>query len=365
MCALKSDDGVSTKPFDIVELDAKGLGELENCMKYVQITPDGELLVHLTSLKRRCSDEVVEKLVKMTQGKVFTWQIKLKAQISRSVIGKSAIYFVQHRQKLQSAPIEAVFCKASLKDGSVIYEIPLLERYGIEIGVFYRNTSLTLTPDENCAAWNDLLGKVHIFSTASGQVIHTFPLSYNASVVAVSSVDNTIRVIHNGWGHSRSHLTAISFIKETDTFGAERFDLPMKPIGHSWFWDGDRRIFCYLLHEAIMQADDIPWPPNQVDCTTLDPFTTIGIRPRELSLPAYISDDLHNRAASFMPEGMRSVATVTLPPRSMGEDKRRDLKVELPLSPQYGDFFGMYEDYLVYDSRFDHSLTLVDFWPTW
>jgi len=364
ICALKSDDGVSTKPFDIVELDAKDLDDRQVSIEYVQIAPDGELLVHLSSLER-CPGGVVEKLVKMTRGKAFTWQIKLKAMINRPVIGKSAIYFVRPRQELQPAPIEAAFCKASLKDGSIIYEIPLPEEYGIKIGVPYRNTSLTLTPDESWAVWNDLEGKAYIFSTVSGQVIHTFPRSSNTSVVVVSSVGNIIRDIHNGWGYSRSHSTVIFFSKEADAFATERLDLPMKPISESWCFDGDRPVFCYLLHEDTMQPVDIPWPPNHIDHTALDPFTTIGIRPGEVSLPTYRNGALHKEAESYRPDGMQSVVTVTLPPRSMGEDKRRDLEVELPWSFHVGDYFGMYEDYLVFHSRLDDSLTLVDFWPTW
>lgn len=74
ICALKSDDGVSTKPFDIVELDAKDLDHWQVGIKYVQIAPDGELLVNLSSLERCPSEsdfqtgyvDIVEKLVKMT-----------------------------------------------------------------------------------------------------------------------------------------------------------------------------------------------------------------------------------------------------------------------------------------------------------
>lgn len=369
ICALKSDDGVSTKPFDIVELDAKDLDNWQVSIKYVQLVPDGELLVHLSSLERysggSASFDIVEKLVKMTRGKVFTWQIRLKAMINRPAIGKDAIYFLRDRQKLHAPSMEAAFCKASLRDGSVLYEIPLPQQYGINSGIPCRNTSLTLTPDESWAVWNDIDGRAYIFSTASGQVIHTFPRSFNRSVV-VSSVDNKIRDIQRGQGYSQPHSTVVSYNKKADAFVTERLCMPVEQISESWCFDGDRPIFCYLLHERpIPPFHNLTGTLNHIENTTLDPFTAVGIRPAEVSPPKYLHNALNNEPRSSTVDDMQSVVTVTLPPRSMDEAGRRDLEVELPWTISVGDYFGMSEDYLVFHSRSDGSLVLVDFWPTW
>ncbi len=372
MCALKSHNGISTKSFDIVELDAHGLDEWQVQLRSAQSTPDGELLVHLSTWERKTNSrggsfDEIEKLVKISRAKTFTWKITLKAIINRPAIGKDTVYFVRDRE----GPIgwnDVTFCKMNLKDGTIIYEVPLAQNLGI-ITFPYRNTSLTLTPDESLAIWNSDFGQVYVFSTASGQTIDTFVQSSDKSL-AVSSCGNTIWDVYYGGGHTQPPSRKITYDSKTNTATAVGVYVPPRHFRKPWCFDGDRSMIGYLIHNKPIPLSHDPWALDELENTTVDPFTTIDIHAGHDAVFGYLEkcrkhegySDLHEWNAMGSPTDL---VTVTLPPRPKKEKERRTLEVELPWKSRKEDFFGICEDYLVFHSRNDESLLLVDFWPTW
>lgn len=105
-------------------------------------------------------------------------------------------------------------------------------------------------------------------------------------------------------------------------------------------FDGDRSVFIRTLH------DPVDWGAR--DNGRTNPFAQSAISPGEVDLES--------------PEG---TITVTLPGRSKTDGKRRELELELPWELEEGDFFGMINDYLIYQSPRNELLVLVDFWPVW
>ena len=351
---LKSPNGVSTKAFNVMALESSDLSSWQCDIRYVQLAPDGELLVHLSALEGTPTEsdvEVpgvarVEELVKLSRDKTIAWRITFKAMLNRAAISKDAIYLVRDREQPPSELAEAAFVKVNLKDGSIIYEVPLPS--DPEIGVPYRNTSLALMADKSMAIWNDLAGKIHIFSTLSGQVLQTINRKPTKDLI-LSSNENKF------WSIEYEGVSSVgTYDKETNTFVLE--DLLPRPFlfSNGSCFDSDRPIFCSIMSDTPVSCQQSQEFDYDLLATTLDPFSTIWIAAKHQSTLKYLVDC---RRDEFK--------YITLPPRSAKEKERRHLEAELPRYNGTDTFFGMCEDFLVFHSRSVESLLLVDFWPTW
>jgi len=370
LCALKSYNGGSTKSFDVVELDAKNLVSWQICVRYVLLAPDGELIVLLNSLDGPPMERDVrtwfkseEKLIKMSRAKAITWQVTLKAMVNRPAIGKDAIYFVRDQQDTPSDSTEPAFFKVNLKDGSIIYEVPLASH--ITIALSNSNVSLKLTADERLAVWTGIDNKAYVFSTGTGELIYTWDRPLGKGLV-VSSTKNKFWDIHlrsNIFGPiGESNIDD----KRAKPFTIERLYLPEAYFGESRFFDGDRLICGSLWHENPFPGLHDTWRPSRFrDVDVVDPFTVIKILAGPQSTTRYLEHFRQNPTNPYPWEHFQKTTTITLPSRSTKERERRTLEAELPWVVDDGDFFGMCEDYLVLHSRSDKTLLLVDYWPAW
>ena len=377
--ALKSSNGISTSSFERIDMSANKLISHQVRINYVQMTPDGELLLQITALEK-CPilskkfpgySSQVEKIVKMSSDKLVIWELKLKATINRPAIGKDAIFFVRaaeetpltiHNKPLPSTTIallpaisdEPFFYKVSLKDGSIIFSVPLPKPSGAKISIPSHNTSMALTSDESLAIWNDLESKAYIFSSVTGAVIHIFDRS-SQRLSIICTVDSKLWDLlycERFQYHRLPVTTAITFDKDKATFTEKRVFLPRTNGLKSWSFDGDRPLYCYFRRSEVMSSYPPSGMPPHNQNTTFDPFMTIAIYDGRKSA----IDDMDHRADDV---------NITLPPYRGKGPERRLLELELPQEVQDGDFFGMCDDYLVYHHRSDEWLLLVDFWPTW
>ena len=371
ICALKGHNGVSTASFDVIELNAKNLVPSQMGVRYVQLAPDGQLIVQLDYLPYSrmeldvllglCKSE--EILIKLSRDKAITWQVALKAMINRPAIGKDSIYYVQEQQESPSDLAQPAFFKADLKDGSIIYEVPLPSHLIIRIA--HHNTSLKLTADESLAIWTDLDNKAYVFSTATGELIYAWDRPFSKDLV-VSSTKNKFWDVQLDFDNFGSVEESHVHIKSANPFMIERLCLPRAHFGESRFFDGDRLICGSLWHENPFPERYDLWPPYRFrDMDVVDPFTVINILAGPDSTSKYLEYSRLNPTRLYPYDCFADKTTITLPRRSTKERERRTLETELPWLIHDGDYFGMCEDYLVLHSRSDQTLLLVDFWPTW
>ena len=367
---------------------------------YVQLTRTGDLVVLHRSYhnqdvgvpalndqsQHRCppADDVLSKLTKGCE----SWQIHLKGTICKPAIGKDAVYFVE---ACPEGPLSGehgpAFKKIDLATGAILYITTPPEIH--ETGVFVRHnrgddtitpgnskiqtptrgrkievamldSSLKLAGDEALAVWSDVNLRIHIFSTAAGQILFTYNRD-SSTTLAVSGIKPQI------WD-----ILARPSIPGIDSLRLSTYDPRTEAVTYafsspeigSWrahteapgFIDADRPLafnFCHSIHMPF------------TDLNTRDPFTTIEVVGLEKTV---VGEKIHLGKMvrpKKDPEDEEYRTLITLPPQPGKDTTRRLLEFEAPWTVGKDDHFGLVQGYLVYHNFEDKELIVIDFWPTW
>ena len=362
---------------------------------YVQLTKTGDLIVLFRSYipdanghetiedpsQYRCPRSI-DVLTKMTTDGV-QWQLLLRGSICKPAIGKDAVYFMEARPEGQFCGDHGpAFKKVSLATGIVSYSTfpPEINETGVfvrrdqednatssghskvqtptpgrKIQVAKLDTSLKLAGNETLAVWSDLNQRIHIFSTANGQILFTYNRQ-DHTTLAVSAIKPQIWDIC-----SRPDIPGIDAVRLTT------YDVRTEALTYS-FTSGEKR--AQQAAPRFLDADrpvafDLCHSMNILDDKTRDPFTTMEI----VGLEKTISEDRITLGDVVRPEKVEDDSEestfVTLPPKPGQGNKRRVLELEAPWMVGKDDFFGLVDGYLIYHNLADKELIVVDFWPNW
>lgn len=401
---LKGADGTPINSEDeVVDQDSESLNFDET--PYVLLSKTGDLVILNRSYlpnsnvsdpsnspaqhrysSNQCCPPVVDRLTKITR-QVKQWTLELEGSICKPAMGNDALYFMETRLKLHvSCGISSgtAFKKVNLEDGKVRYSAFLPEVY--ETGVYVRqdqvykgpssgpwiekltpgrqinvatfDTSLKLAGNEELAVWSDAKQRVHIFSTATGQILFTYDRHFE-STLAVSAtkpqlwdIMNYVSVLGNHAIRVTTYDTRTEALIPSYTLGSDFID--NVPLDESPFFDVDRPV-AFGFHHSM----------NILDDNTRDPFSTIeifGLEKAVFGEEIILGDVI--RSGKNDEEGYEGTL-ITLPAVPSKGTKRRLLELETPWMVGDDDFFGLVEGYLVYHHFADKELILIDFWPTW
>ena len=323
-------------------------------IEYVQIISKDEMLVttsldppysslsHVSSQDSSITDtnpRRTEKLTKISSQGVVSWDIDLKASITRPAAAKDFVYFIQGSEYNSKTDNDDVlsFLKINLQDGSVVFDIPLwlskLEST-LKGNIVKDDRSLALSRNQDWASWKTHRSRF-ILSTATGQVMYEYSQPFYIRPAIPSSV-------HAGFWEVHQHASMLLTYNETTAaFSSTPLDLPWG-YESSIRFDGDRSLFFRIRHDFSTSRSH-------------DPFTSLGVSqavPKEgqTTPKEFVRADLN--------------APITLPSRST-KHERRDLELDMPWDLKTEDFLGIINDYLIYQSPNDKVLVLIDFWPNW
>lgn len=344
---LRTADDKSITESDLINLDISHAMPKETSRRYVQMIPGGDFL--MTTLLIKDTVKQAHQLTKISARGSVLWSIDLKATMSRPVIGKEDVYFV-HGPFLEDDVRECKmsFAKHKLGDGSTIFDVTMPPETQIHKRMLAFDGFLILTGNERLASWGRIsLGDVYIFSTSTGQVLKKIdqPRSRKFSPLLQCVVPSTHPA--GFWTTTQRRTILTSYDETSDSFsevhhyqldGGRTYDPPFVTF------DGDHSAFLRILHNGVGHNARYRGRTNH--------FAQFAILPT-----AFASDSEQASSDSTVP--------ITLPGRSKADGKRRELELELPWEFTEGDFFGMTNDYLVYQSRENEFLVLVDFWPVW
>jgi len=397
---LKASNGIPTSSEDEGISIADFGHQPPTQISYVQLTKTGDLVVLRRSYleqsevvealkdpsQHRCprADDVLSRLTRGSE----LWQIHLKGTICKPAIGKDAVYFVEACPEGQADGEHGLaFKKVDLATGAVLYTTTPPEIH--ETGVFVRHnqgddtiapgsskiqiptrgrkievamldTSLKLAGDEALAVWSDVNLRIHIFSTAAGQILFTYNRD-SLTTLAVSGVKPQIWDIlarSNILGIDSLRLSTYDPRTEAVTYAFSGVALDTWRV-HSQapgFMDADRPVafdFCHSIHMPF------------TDLNTRDPFTTmeiVGLDKTVVGDTILLGEVVRPQKD---PEDEEHRTLITLPPQSDKDTKRRLLEFEAPWIVGKDDFFGLVQGYLVYHNFEDKELIVIDFWPTW
>lgn len=361
---------------------------------YVQLTRTGDLVVlhrsyrdHndiVPALNDQPHDDVLSK---RTNG-CEVWKLLLKGTTCKPVVGKDAVYFMEAcPEGSLHGEHGPAFKKVDLANGAVLYTTtpPEIQETGVfvrhkngedtitpgdskvktptqgrKIEVAMLDTSLKLAGDEALAVWSDLHLRIHIFSTAAGQILFTYNRE-SLTTLAVSSVKPQIWDIL-----ARPSIPGIDFIRlstydpRTETvayaFSSSKFDSWRAHKEAPGFIDADRPVAFNLCHTPGMLFTDLD---------TRDPFTTIEVVGLEKTVAGekILLGDVVRPKKDAEEEEYRTL--ITLPPQPGKDTHRRVLEFEAPWMVGKEDVFELVQGYLVYHNFEDKELFVIDFWPTW
>ena len=278
------------------------------------------------------------RLVKVSAQGTVLWSIDLEASMTRPAIGKDSVYFIHgpcYKTSKGSSKMLS-FARHKLCDGSKVFDVPIAPELQAHRKIQDLDRSLLLSGNECMASWRkNSNGDVYIFSTSSGQLLKTIEQYRIRNPPLLQSV---VPSLHTpGFWITNSRTTKLTTYDEVSgSFSdVDFYYVDEKPFPHSGSttFDGNHSVFLRIVHAAV------DWYASDHNGT--NPFGQFAISPTE------------------------GTATVTLPGRSKREAKRRDFELEVPWKLDEEDFFGMMNDYLIYQSPKNESLILVDFWPTW
>jgi len=367
---------------------------------YVQLTKTGDLIVLHRSYhnhdevvpalndqsQHRCpsADDVLSKLTKGCE----SWQIHLKGTICKPAIGKDAVYFVE---ACPEGPLSGehgpAFKKIDSATGAVLYTTTPPEIH--ETGVFVRHnrgddtitpgnskiqtptrgrkievamldTSLKLAGDEALAVWSDVNLRIHIFSTAAGQILFTYNRESLTTLVVSGIKPQIWDILARPSIPGIDSLRLSTYDPRTEAvnyaFSSPRIDSWRAHTEAPGFIDADRPMafnFCHSIHMPF------------TDLNTRDPFTTIEIVGLEKTVVGekILLGKLVRPKRD--PEDEEHRTLITLPPQPGKDTTRRLLEFEAPWTVGKDDHFGLVQGYLVYHNFEDKELIVIDFWPTW
>ena len=341
---LRTADDRSITDSNFINIDISHAMLEKTCRRYIQNIPGGDFLMTIKDTVKQ-----THQLRRISARGSVLWSIDLEANMTRPIIGKESVYFV-HGPCLEDDVRECKmsFAKHRLCDGSIIFDVTMPPETQIHKKMLELDGSLVLTGNERLASWGRISrGDVYIFSTSTGQVLKKIdqPRSRKFSPLLQSVVPST----HTAGFWTMTHRATIltSYDETSDSFsevqhyqldGGRTYDPPFITF------NGDHSVFLRILHNEVGHMAR--------DSGRTNHFSQLAILPTALASESEL-------------ESSNSTVPVTLPGRTKADGKRREFELELPWEFKEGDFFGMMNDYLVYQSREHEFLVLVDFWPVW
>ena len=345
---MRKPDDTSIIDLKIMNFDTSHILPPNAWRLYVRILPGGDFLMTTRIVTKIDTENVppVDRLQRISaQGKV-AWSVDLEACTNRPAIGKHNFYFVRSpwQRADPTSGKKRSFAKNRLCDGSMVFHTIMPADMQADITTMELDRSLTLSEGECVASWKmNYRGDLQIFSTSSGQHIMTIQERDTTDGPLCVSVLPSFHT--SGFWSSTSHTLRLFTFNETQRSHHD------EDCGY-YFRNN-------LADPSVIAFDGGRWMIlriiNADDTVSHDRTIPFG---KFSTLPA----NLFNAHRLPSPE---YTTVVTLPGRSKAEGKRRDLELELPRKLEKGDFFGMMNDYLIFYSREDEMLVLVDFWPVW
>ena len=350
--------------------------------------PDVDGLGAVVDPSRHRCPKSIDRLVKITSHGQ-QWQLELNGSICKPAIGENALYFVEARPQGQFYDDHGpAFKKVDLMTGTILYstfppeinETGVFVRYdrdgnivtpgnlltptgGRSIQVATLDTSLKLAGKEEIAIWSDHNQRIHIFSTANGQILFTYNRLKNSALVVSTVKPQLWDISYRRSTYGIDSVRYANYDGRTETLsyaftrGERSFGRGHREASHSL--DADRPIAFSRCHSMDL-----------VDDKTRDPFTTIEIVGLEknvsgetISLGDIVRQLKEGEEEDEDDDDDRTF--VTLPPLPGQGPKRRVLEIETPWNDDKNDFFGIVEGYLVYHNFTDKELIMMDFWPDW
>ncbi len=278
------------------------------------------------------------RLVKVSAQGTLLWSIDLNVSMTRPAIGKDSVYFIHgpcYKTSKDSSKMLS-FARHKLCDGSKVFDVPIPPELQAHRKIQDLDRSLLLTGNECLASWRkNANGDVYIFSTSSGQLLKTIEQSRIRNPPLLQSVVPSLDT-PGFWVTTSRTMKLTTYDEVPGSFSdVDFYYVDKDPFPHSGSitFDGNHSVFLRTVHSYVDWCTSRNNGPN--------PFGQFAISPT------------------------LGTATVTLPGRSKREGKRREFELELPWELDEEDFFGMMNDYLIYQSPKHEFLVLVDFWPTW
>lgn len=344
---LRSSNDKSIIESEVMSLDVSQILPENTSRLYVRSLPGGDFLMTTLSIKQKL--EETHRLTRISARGAVLWSVDLDASMSRPAIGKDSVYFIRgpcHKTSNDSCK-KLSFAKHRLCDGSKIFDVTMPSETQANGKIPDLDRSLVLTGNESLASWTrHAPGALYIFSTSSGQLLRTMDRHRTRHSPLLQSVAPSSHT--TGFWTTTAHYVILTMYDEASgsfkDFKHYYADGDLHYVASPMAFDGNRFVFLRTLHSPM------GWGTR--DNARADPFSQFAISPAELASANGLES----------PEGS---ATVTLPGRSKADGKRRELELELPWELEEGDFFGMMNDYFIYQSPKNEFLILVDFWPIW
>ena len=343
---LRTPDDKSIVEPEIMSLSTSHILPEKTCRPYVRILPEGDFL--MTTLLIRETLRGTHRLRRISAQGTVLWSVDLDGIMTRPAIGKDSVYFIHgpcHRTSRDRYKMLS-FAKYNLYDGSKVFDVAMPPETQAKRKIQDLDRTLELTRNECWASWRrNSRYEVYFFSTSSGQLLKT---SYEPRSVPPRLLESTSPSLQTaGFWITTSHTIELTTNDEVPGYLSDaKFYFYVDDKSHSSSspiaFDGNHSVFLRTLHAPVGLGAR--------DTDRANPFAQFAISPIEV-------------VSAIELTSAEGAATVTLPGQSDG--KRRDFELELPWELEEGDFFGMMDEYLIYQSPKNEFLVLVDFWPAW
>ena len=265
----------------------------------------------------------------------------------KPAIGKDVLYYLQYEPNDGG---HANFIARSLRDGSALYtssrDIEWFDNLFPSMGL----PCVRLTSSGRWAVWNSICNMFSIYSTSSGEIVHSFSRR-GVHKLIMSATNDAFWAVSLPSKYETSSIL-FTYNEDTKSFVEERLTLQPEDRPRQDTFGLDFSVDHETFFRLIIRGDDE---------MSSSRYNSSG-RIAGLAIGSAVQS-----ALSVLSEPV-SLNLVTLPAepeyRNLG-NRRRILRIALPLTPQDNNFLGMENNYLVYHSPNDFKLRVVDFWPSW
>lgn len=343
-------------------------------VKSVQLIAAGDMIVESSNRDYEPpSDRILDcgnEIMRITQQGVVQWKVRSEFCLTKPAVGEDALYFVRLLPATENPQNgrEARILKVNLKDGSISFDVPVPTEWSNRVW----NTHWRLTSTERFLIWMGSDAKILIFCALSGQLFDKYT-THDGSTIVMGTVDDYYWHIGANRHAYQSCLRGIGgFCDQCSarvSYDEKTFHRKSEAVlfcSDTWTelskfgraFCGDQPAFVFLNH-IVHPTPGLDWRfLGQQEPT--DPHTSVWIQCLDPIMKQ------NQQAPRYLEYNDTSPLTrINLPSNSKENMERRPLEVQLPWKMKTSDFFGFENDYLIYHSRADEILLLVDFWPSW
>ena len=332
----------------------------------VQLTKQGDILVKALkpyldySTAWACGNSAISPipctyifLVSMNDGEPrIKWQKRIDADIAGPAIGKSSIYVLEGSSDLNDRAKVRRFTKFALVNGETQHCVDLVQSTTTHkpnmLASGLHGKQLAVSFDEDLVVWGGH-GWVSTHCTNTFKQYRSRERRYNPLWLSCYNKGYWLltqyRRIEHRWNHQSPHRQFDITYGFYPLTGETQFDSHIAFRNDMHVLDDETHKGICVSHPDDECPTDWSGSGQKKPHDTLDPFAgfVIGNWKTPLEVP------------------------ITLPSRD-GSTGRRPLETALPwfLDPaDESHFLGMQDGYVVYFSREEARLIVMDFWPTW